>query len=824
MDSSSLTFSNQHQLECLLEARDVGQGKVLVQLFSDQSEQQVEQYYRTIVAKWPDAVVIGSSAKHKIDSGCIISEQTVAVLSQFDTVHFSTAVAPFSATERQAKQRLPQQLAITKNTKAIICFADRLSSADEDLFAAFCHDTIPVAGGATVTTDNGRWAMLNGEFYQSALVAVALHSDHLHVWPKSYNEWNPIGQTFVVTKARGNTVFELNHQPIGQIYRRYLADGEHFPREMLIGFPMMKGDPQDQAISTPVRMLDDLSIEFDQPLSKGDKVRFCYDHPELTIQQVKQGAFHLAHLQPETIWVYNCTSRLDFIEGNAELEPLQSVTDCYGFYCMGELFKDDQQQMILHHSMTLLAMREGEIKEDIVLPSVDDSSTISPLFSMIRNSFADLETYNQVMQDKIESQANALVSSYRTDRRTGLPNRAVLLENIAEMGLDDCLLNVKINNLTDINEKYGYSVGDNLLVMLTSFFAQLVKDHLPEGAKLYSIGVGEWATIFTNPLPMSEVRRRFEVLLEQVESVDFKHLSFLDSTHLAVSISAGIAQKKSFLMCSADALLFKSIEARRHANKTNQSFVDADDLIQQETQRRERLEKLSITNHAIAQRNIQPYVQPIFDATTRMLSNYECLARLTHGSQVLSPGYFLPLVQGTRLYNKLSQLMINRSFELMRPRSEKFSLNLSHQDIVNDSTLELLEENILALQDPTRVGIEIVESEQIHDFERMSEVCNHFRRMGVTIIVDDFGSGYSNLDEIIKIEPDIIKLDGSLIRHIDVDSKQRKVASQIVRLCNVFGAKTVAEFVHNQAVCDIATELGVNYLQGFYLGEPTKLT
>ncbi|MEL7291905.1 MAG: hypothetical protein AAGJ67_08305, partial [Pseudomonadota bacterium] len=65
MDSSSLTFSNQHQLECLLEARDVGQGKVLVQLFSDQSEQQVEQYYRTIVAKWPDAVVIGSSAKHK---------------------------------------------------------------------------------------------------------------------------------------------------------------------------------------------------------------------------------------------------------------------------------------------------------------------------------------------------------------------------------------------------------------------------------------------------------------------------------------------------------------------------------------------------------------------------------------------------------------------------------------------------------------------------------------------------------------------------------------------------------------------------------------
>lgn len=824
MDSTSITFSNQQELDILLESVNHRYSNPLVQLFSNQSQGEVQGYCLSLRIKWPSAVVIGSSAEHKIDQGKITRQQTVAVISQFEQVRLTSAVAHFSPTERHATHQLRQELAITDETKAILCFADRLSANDEDLFQAFCHDTVPIAGGATTVTDHGRWAMLNGEFYHNALVAVAFHSATLHVWQKSYNEWNPIGQTFVVTKAQGNRVFELNHQAIGHIYRRYLADGEHFAPELLIGFPMMKGDQQDQELATPVAVLEDLSIEFDQPLEQGDKVRFCYDHPELTIQQVKQGAFHLAHLQPDAIFVYNCTSRLDFIEGNAELEPLQSVADCYGFYCMGELYKEQQQQRVLHHSLTLLAMREGEAKQDIVLPNVDASSTMSPLFSMIRNSFSDLENYNQIMQDKIESQANALVSSYRTDRRTGLPNRAVLLENIAEMGLDDSLLNVKINNLTDINEKYGYSVGDNLLVMLTSFFAQLVSDHLPQGAKLYSIGIGEWATVFSNPLPMQEVRRRFERLLEQVESVDFKGFSFLDSTHLAVSISAGIVQKKAFMSCSDDALLFKSIEARRHANKTNQSFVDANDLIQQEEQRRDRLEKLSITNHAIAQRNIEPYVQPIFDATTRMLSNYECLARLTHGSKVLPPGYFLPLIQGTRLYNKMSQLMINHSFELMQPRNEKFSLNLSHQDIVNDTTLELLESNILSLQDPTRVGIEIVESEQIHDFERMSEVCNHFRRMGVTIIVDDFGSGYSNLDEIIKIEPDIIKLDGSLIRYIDVDSKQRKVASQLVRLCNVFGAKTVAEFVHNQAVCDIATELGVDYLQGFYLGEPTKLT
>jgi EAL domain-containing protein (putative c-di-GMP-specific phosphodiesterase class I) len=95
--------------------------------------------------------------------------------------------------------------------------------------------------------------------------------------------------------------------------------------------------------------------------------------------------------------------------------------------------------------------------------------------------------------------------------------------------------------------------------------------------------------------------------------------------------------------------------------------------------------------------------------------------------------------------------------------------------------------------------------------------------MGVRLMVDDFGSGYSNIDEIIRLEPDIIKLDGSLIKTIDRDAKQRQITGQLVQLCKVLNAKTVAEFVHNQEVCEIAEDLGVDYLQGFYLAEPSRL-
>lgn len=823
MNSFSLKFHNDSQLKEQLDVVDKSYTRPLIQLFSDQPTEMVEQYYQQIKARWPESVVIGSSAGHTIHQGAIVKGATSLVVTQFEQAELVSAATTVTDSYAMTSQSLRDALNIQSDTKMIVCFGDRIGAHDSELFSAFSGDRIPVVGGATVVTDQGRWAMLEGEFYQSTLVAVAINAPNLSVWQKSYNAWNPVGQTFVVTKAQGNRVLELNDQPIGQIYRRYLADGNDFSDEMLHGFPLLKGEQQAQDIYSPRTLHDDKSIEFDRALAVGDQVRFCYDHPELTIQQVQQGAYNLAKHQPDNVFIYNCTSRLDFIEGNEELTPLQSVANCYGFYCMGELYKDDTQQSMLHHSMTLIAMREGEPSQEVKYPKLDLTSPISPLFSMIRNSFVDLESYNQSMQSQIDSQAKALVSSYLTDSRTGLPNRTVLLEDISSMDLDDCLLDIKINNLTDINEKYGYSIGDNVLLLLTQFLQQKIEEHITQGVKLYAIGVGEWAILFTRTLSNEELYKEIETIIEQVESLDFKNLSFLESAHLAISVTVGIAEKKEFLVCSSEAFLFKAIEARRQAMKSNRHFCNASDLIHREQQRRERLEKLSIANHAIQHKNVLPYVQPIFDARTKALASYECLGRLTHNQQVLSPGYFLPLIQETRLYTKFSQTMISNSFDLMANRQENFTLNLSHQDMLDDNTLALLEKQVGQLQVPQRVGFEIVESEQIDDFSQMIEVCNHFRRLGVKIIVDDFGSGYSNLDEIIQLKPDIIKLDGSLIRHIDSDVKQRKITAQMVQLCKALDAEVVAEFIHSQQVCDVAVDMGVDYLQGFYLGEPVEL-
>ena len=83
----------------------------------------------------------------------------------------------------------------------------------------------------------------------------------------------------------------------------------------------------------------------------------------------------------------------------------------------------------------------------------------------------------------------------------------------------------------------------------------------------------------------------------------------------------------------------------------------------------------------------------------------------------------------------------------MADKQSPFSINLSPQDLLSDKTLEILEAAISGMNDPTRLGLEVLESEQIKDYGRMIEVCDHFRSLGARIIVDDFGAGYSNIDE-----------------------------------------------------------------------------
>ena len=685
---------------------------------------------------------------------------------------------------------------------------------------------VPVSGGLSAPNQHGQWVMLENDIYVDACVAAVIEARDLHVWVDGYSEWTPIGRTFTVTDCDNKRVYALEGQKILSVYDSYLGGNTSVTQSQIKHFPLIRGKKVGREIGVPQKIYPDGSIEFDIPLHSGDELRFCYNHPKLNIEQVKSDAQILNRHSPDTILIYNCTSRLAFMGGNEELLPLNAVASTCGTYCLGEFCYSDGQQDVRHHSMTYLAFREGDRNQPVEpLPFSSSHPEMTSLLSLVRNAINDVEEMQNQMARELREQTRKLTESYRIDSRTGLPNRVVLIENLNDLRLDEHLISMKINNLSQINEKYSYQIGDLLLKEVSRYALKGIRRYAtqPEHTHVYSIGIGEWAITFRSDSDNGSIRQTLYDMIDRIEHVNFKPKGIADTDYLSVSVHGGYISKKDYPGLSAGEILLKSIEARRNASKHNHHICNSKDLEPIHKARKEQLGWLSLVNRGVLNNDVLVYGQPIVQSGTHEEVSKECLVRIQDGNRIITPGYFLPIIEGTHLYTRLSRQMISNTFKLMRTKTHAFSINLSPQDLMSDRTMQLLESELRACSHPERVGLEILETEQISNYAHLIDTCNHLRSLGAHIIVDDYGSGFSNLDKIVKLEPQIIKLDGSIIKNIDKDTKQRKITQTLVKLCNVMEAKTVGEFVHNQEVCQIAEDIGIDYLQGYYLGEPALI-
>lgn len=802
-------------------------GQTLIQVFSHLSADALLPLVEAVKQRFPHAHILGMSSQYVIYQGEIHSNHTLITVSQFSEVVLHSGVIPYQASISETCQQFLDVLNVAPNTRTAICFADDLDASLDNhnqLFADVPHH-LSICGGIACVCNDEHWVLHNGAFYQRALVAVTLttqQTSDLSVSYEMFTEWNPIGKYFSVTHSEGNTLVSLDNQSVVDIYRHYLGHGQNVSLEIAQSFPLVCSD--DHEVYLPLHINADGSVRFDKPLPQGERIRFSYDHPALTIEQVLHTIQPLAAAPPEHIFVYNCVSRLRFMEGNRELSPLQNIAPTSGCYCFGEFCRNGDAQKVLHHSMTYLALSE---KSNVAWKTHPirqfDNSAMPPLFSLIRNAFTDLDEMNMGMEQTIRTQAKLLSQSYLIDPRTRLPNREALRERLEKFTEDEHYMVLKVSNFSMINEKYGYQVGDKLLLDLTEYFQSFLDELMPERSTLFSTGVAEWAVVFKSVFDDNGLHQGVSLFVEKLENENFEPYGLPDIDYLSVSIRAGLVSHRDFPTQGVDELMLKAIEARRFAERNNDHYCNANTLLFQDEVRYDQLSWLSVVSRAIINNQVLAYAQPIYHAKTHELYSYECLVRIKEGDEIINPGQFLPIIEDTHLYTRLSRQMLTHTFTMMRARTEHFSVNLAPQDFMSEGTLELMESLIKSLADPTRVGIEVLETEKILDYQAMIEACNQFRSLGASIIIDDFGRGYSNIDEIIKLEPQIIKLDGSLIRNVDKDLRQRAIAKQLIQLGKVLDAKTVAEFVHNEEVCRLVEDMGVDFVQGFYLGQPQPL-
>ena len=192
------------------------------------------------------------------------------------------------------------------------------------------------------------------------------------------------------------------------------------------------------------------------------------------------------------------------------------------------------------------------------------------------------------------------------------------------------------------------------------------------------------------------------------------------------------------------------------------------------------------------------------------------------GDKIISPVEFLNVAKLTGMTNKITKIMIDKSFKFFSTKSEKeFSINITEDDLRDGYLSDFLHQKLK--QDnisPNRVVIEVLEGISANYKSGNIEQLIELKRNGLKIAIDDFGAQNSNFERVHKLDIDFIKIDGSFIKNIATDPISYKVTKTITDFSKSIGAKIIAEHVHNLETLNIIKKLGIDYSQGFYLSEP----
>ncbi len=238
----------------------------------------------------------------------------------------------------------------------------------------------------------------------------------------------------------------------------------------------------------------------------------------------------------------------------------------------------------------------------------------------------------------------------------------------------------------------------------------------------------------------------------------------------------------------------------------------------------EELLVLDLINRAIDHDLVTPFYQGIHNNISSKIDKYESLMRIVDlDEKIYAPFTFMEISKRYKMYNHISRKMIGKVLDDFTLRNEEISINISLYDIDSSSFRRWFIERIAKFPSPERVIIEVVESDDFKDVDVFFEFINQVKALGCKIAIDDFGSGYSTFSTVLQLEPDYIKIDGSIISLLSVDEKSVAVLDTIQYLAEKLGAKTVAEFVENIEIQRILEQYRIAYSQGYYYSKPQPL-
>ncbi|HEY1498338.1 MAG TPA: EAL domain-containing protein [Acidobacteriaceae bacterium] len=409
------------------------------------------------------------------------------------------------------------------------------------------------------------------------------------------------------------------------------------------------------------------------------------------------------------------------------------------------------------------------------------------------------------------------------DGLTKLPNRALFtdrLEQEVEAARREqtrfSVLSLDVDGFRQINDAYGHSSGDQLLVEI----AKRLRSTIRNRDTVARLGGDEFVVLADAAEPGDAVN-----LAEKLLSV-VREPIIIGGHDVRVSMSIGIALYDGRDLQNGD-VLRNADTAMNHAMVLGHNgYVFFEASMSDNAQKQ--LQLVQDLRQAAERHELVLHYQPKFNAADGAMIGAEALIRWRHPSRgLVPPGDFIPLAEKTGLIFPIGHWVLDEACRQMRAWRDAghtdwaISVNLSALQFNHSGLIQMVREVLdrYAL-DPRCLTLEITESTAMHDADVSLGILQQLHEMGVRISIDDFGTGYSSLLYLKRLPASELKIDRGFIRDLSHDTEDAAIIAAIVALGRTLNLKIVAEGVETAEQQEFLTRLGCSSLQGFLLGRP----
>ena len=393
-----------------------------------------------------------------------------------------------------------------------------------------------------------------------------------------------------------------------------------------------------------------------------------------------------------------------------------------------------------------------------------------------------------------------LLEIYSTDAVTHLPNRQKLNEVLESKHSDFMAILLDIQDFTFLNELYGETIGNEILLKV----AIKLNEHISnESTTLYKLCSNRYLILVKDKTLFTKYESiiKFSILLDEFIIND-----------IIINFNVGVSY-------GTNNLLNKASLALKEAKQRKDKFFIYNESLNTKDLHLKNMRKFQDFKDALLNDRIEPFFQPIVDAKTEKIVKYESLARIINrDGEVVLIADFLDIAEKSSFFENFTRQIIQKAFAVSSASNQEVTINLTFENINSAELVKYIEHRLKKHSGP-RITFEILESEEIGDYEVLSDFIDMVKKYNSLIAIDDFGTGYSNFVHLSKFKADFIKIDGSIISHLEDDKNNKFILSLLIRYARKNNIKIIAEYVSSPEIAKIARDLGVDLLQGYHYGK-----